>query len=88
MLQPLVNAFAVKERIRIHAGKCIVTTLPQKDRQVILDRLRTVAKRHGIAVRLCMCKNPDITAGSCYISGRWMEAEGGSRQLNFDLGDA
>ncbi|MBU4272337.1 MAG: hypothetical protein KKA28_10805 [Planctomycetes bacterium] len=82
MLQPLLDAFVVKEKMRIHAGKSVVFSLPEKNRRAILGRLGAVAKRHGITVQFCACKNPDIASGTCNIAGRWDESAGGSRQLS------
>jgi DNA repair photolyase len=81
MLRSLLRAFANKERLSIHAGNSHVLALPMQARREILDRLRTVAGRHGLQIRICGCKNPDIQAGSCNIAGGWPQAEGASRQL-------
>jgi hypothetical protein len=81
MLRTLLDAFAGKERLAIHAGNSRVLALPMQARRSILDRLRSVADRHGLEVRVCVCKNPDIQAGSCNISGRWPPTLTGPRQL-------
>lgn len=74
MLRTLFHSFAIKERLAIHAGNSRVLALPIQARRIILDRLQSVAGRHGLEVRVCACKNPDIRTGSCDISGRWPHA--------------
>lgn len=81
MLRTLLHAFAGKERLPIHAGNSRVFAVPMQARRKILDRLRSVAGRHGLEIRVCACKNPDIRAGSCNISGRWPQALTDPRQL-------
>ncbi|MDY0170769.1 MAG: radical SAM protein [Thermoguttaceae bacterium] len=71
MLKRLLDRFATNERVAIHAGNSRVTALPASKRLEIMERLKSVACRHGLRVLVCGCKNPDITSGSCHISGRW-----------------
>ena len=47
----------------------------------IIDRLKSIAGRYALEVLVCACKNPDISAGSCHISGRWPGATHGDSQL-------
>lgn len=81
MLQPLLKAFSFKQRIGIHAGKSVVSALPLENRQIIFNRLKSVAKRYKIEIKLCACKNPDIQTGTCNISGQWSKARNIERQL-------
>jgi DNA repair photolyase len=82
MLRTLLDAFANRERLVIRAGNSRVLALPRRTRREILDRLRSAACRHGLEVRVCACKNPDISASSCNISGRWSQpAEPRQREL-------
>jgi DNA repair photolyase len=69
MLDKLFLAFAEKARLPIHAGNSEVVALPQRNRLEILARLQAVAAGHGLRVHVCTCKNPDISAASCNISG-------------------
>jgi len=46
-----------------------------------MQRLKSIAHRYGMQVLVCACKNPDISSGSCHISGRWPHAASESRQL-------
>lgn len=81
MLNRLLNRFAGKERLAIHAGNSRVAALPASERLEILERLKSIAHRHGMQVVVCACKNPDISSGSCHISGRWPLVARESRQL-------
>ncbi len=71
MLDRLLNRFAGKERLAIHAGNSRVSVLPASERLEILERLKSIAHRYGMRVLVCACKNPDISSSSCHISGRW-----------------
>jgi len=81
MLRTLLHAFANKERLAIRVGNSRVVALPAEARRKILDRLQSVAGRHGLKVCVCGCKNPDIQAGSCNISGEWPQGVTDARQL-------
>jgi hypothetical protein len=52
-----------------------VTALPLESREAIYARVRAIAKKHGIAVAVCACKNPDISKGTCHIAGDWGAAQ-------------
>ena len=81
MLDKLLARFASSEPLAIHAGNSRVRALPTAARLEIIDRLKSIAKRHGLEVLVCACKNPDISRGSCHISGRWPPASRGGSQL-------
>jgi DNA repair photolyase len=70
MLNRLLNSFAGSEPLAIHAGNSRVRAMPASARLEIMDRLKSIACRHGMKVLVCACKNPDISSGSCHISGR------------------
>ncbi len=70
MLGRLLDRFAAAEPLAIHAGDSRVRALPASARLEIVARLKSIAHRHGLEVLACACKNPDISAGSCHISGR------------------
>jgi len=44
---------------------------PVETRRGIYRRVRRIAARHGVGVRVCACKNGDLAVGSCHIAGRW-----------------
>lgn len=71
MLDRLLNRFVGNERLAIHAGNSRVSALPASDRLEIMARLKSIAHHYGMQVVGCACKNPDISSGSCHISGRW-----------------
>jgi DNA repair photolyase len=81
MLDRLLDRFASSEPLAIHAGNSRVRALPTAARLEIIDRLKSIAKRYGLEVLVCACKNPDISCGSCHISGRWPPASRGGSQL-------
>jgi DNA repair photolyase len=61
--------FANSQRLAIHAERSFVTALPAREREQILQRLERVAAGHGITVKRCACKNPDLASGSCSLAG-------------------
>ena len=81
MLDRLLNSFAGSEPLAIHAGNSRVQSLPAAARLEIMERLKSIAHRYGMEVLVCACKNPDISSGSCHISGRWPPAARESSQL-------
>jgi DNA repair photolyase len=83
MLHGLLDRFANAAPLAIHAESSRVRALSTSDRVEILERLRNIADRYGLQVLVCACKNPDITRGSCHISGRWPLAAKEKSQLQF-----
>ncbi len=81
MLNRLLDRFASSELLAIHAGNSRVRALPTSARLEIIERLKSIADRYGLEVLVCACKNPDISRGSCHISGRWPPATRGGSQL-------
>jgi len=83
MLKRLLDRFAGAEPLAIRAKQSRVRAIPTAERVEIIERLKSIAHRHGLEVLVCACKNPDISAGSCHISGRWPRGvrDGGQREL-------
>jgi len=81
MLDGLLDRFASAGPLAIHASNSRVRALPTSTRLEIIERLKSIAGRYGLEVLVCACKNPDISAGSCHISGRWLGATRGGSQL-------
>jgi len=81
MLNRLLDCFTSSEPLAIHAGNSRVRALPTSARLEIIERLKSIAERYGLEVLVCACKNPDISRGSCHISGRWAPAPRGGSQL-------
>jgi len=44
------------------------TSLPADLRRTELDRIRRIAERHGLNLRICGCKNGDITNNKCHLT--------------------
>jgi DNA repair photolyase len=80
-LQRMLDHFAGAEPLAIHADNSRVRALPTAARLEIMKRLHCIARRHGLKVLICACKNPDISSGSCHISGRWPPAAPSGGQL-------
>jgi DNA repair photolyase len=85
MLNRILNCFAGCKPLAIHAGNSRVLAIPASARLEIIERLKTIAQRHSLEVLVCACKNPDISSGSCHISGRWPPAVRGDNQLELFL---
>jgi DNA repair photolyase len=81
MLKRMLVRFANAESLAIHAENSRVRALPTGARLEIIERLKSIAHRHGLEVLVCACKNPDISSGSCHISGRWPPAARNGSQL-------
>jgi hypothetical protein len=81
MLDRLLDCFVGCKPLAIHAGNSRVLALPTSARLEIMERLKTIAHRYGLEVLVCACKNPDISSGSCHISGRWPPMVRGDGQL-------
>lgn len=69
MLRRLLGGFATGGRLGIYAGRSWVTALPARTRRELFDRLKDAARRHGIEAHVCACKNPDLAARPCKITG-------------------
>ncbi len=84
MLDRLLSSFAAGKPLAIHAGRSRVRAIPACERRKIFERLKSIARRHGIEVCVCACKNPDIPATSCHVPVRWRHAvDRGSQLLLF-----
>ena len=81
MLNRILGYFADGKPMAIHAGNSRVRAIPTSARLEIMERLKAIAHRYGVDVLVCACKNPDISVGSCHISGRWQPANPGDSQL-------
>ena len=66
----LFDAYSEKSRLGIHAENSTVTSLPREARRAAFERVQAIAGEFGITVRVCTCKNPDLSRGDCHIAGR------------------
>ena len=80
MLDRLLDRFIRSEPLAIHAGNSRVRRFPTSARLEMFECLKSIASRHGLKVLVCACKNPDISRGTCHISGRWSPVASGDRQ--------
>jgi len=69
----LLARFAAREHLRIRAENSTVYALPAADRRRTYALVSEIAARHGLAVHVCGCKNPDLGGDACGIAGAWME---------------
>lgn len=73
MLGTLLRNFEAAGRLSIHAERSRVIALPTQMRREIYARVKNIAEKHRIIVRLCACKNPDLATESCSIVGDWAQ---------------
>jgi DNA repair photolyase len=81
MLNRMLDRFAGCKPLAIHAGNSRVLAMSASARLEIMERLKSIAHRYGQEVLVCACKNPDISSGSCHISGRWLPMAPEGKQL-------
>ena len=81
LLKRMLDCFADSEPLAIHGAGSRVRAIPALARLEIMERLKSVAHRHGLEVLVCACKNPDISSGPCHTSGRRRPPVRGCRQL-------
>ncbi|NIM06760.1 MAG: hypothetical protein GTN65_14345 [Armatimonadetes bacterium] len=77
-------AFSNPQRIAIHAERSSVTALPLQERERVFHRLENVAAGHGLTVKRCACKNPNISSGMCSIAGEWQRTRARAEVTLFD----
>jgi len=58
------------------------TSLPVELRRTELDRVRHIAERHGLALRICGCKNGDITNSKCHLTNLTTTARVSNRPID------
>ncbi len=56
-----------RQQFKNDCGGGIMLDAAERERR--FDRFRMLGKEHGIAIRVCGCKNPDHTSGECGIAG-------------------
>ena len=68
LLKRILAPFERAHRSPIRPGAGGGTSLPTEVRRAELERIRALAERHGLQLRICGCKNDDITAGKCHLT--------------------
>lgn len=81
MLAPLLDAYRDKEQAVMRGTELPIQNVPVEARREIFVRLRNAAEAHGIELRVCACKNPDLVQGSCDIAGTWARRPPSAVQL-------
>ena len=88
LMQHLQQRFYGKAiQLGIHAERSRVLALPREVRERLYAEVRASAARYGLEVRICGCKNPDVSRGTCNIAGEWPACARAvhSRKLQGDL---
>lgn len=65
----VLSRFSKNQRLGIHASKSNVIAPPQSERHNIYNMLKQSCKKHGVEMKICACKNPDLATGTCSIAG-------------------
>jgi len=66
-LNKILSAYSKNIRLPIAAPNSQTWVLPREMRRQGFGRIKNIADGYGINVRICGCKNPDITDDSCNI---------------------
>lgn len=78
----LMDNFRDAVRLPIHDGDSVVTVPSAERRRAIYERVRAAARRHGLHVRLCSCKNSDLTSDCCTGLPEWLSGLPKTRQIS------
>jgi DNA repair photolyase len=70
LVKAVLEQFNSRQRLSIHAAKSRVLALTAVQRQDIYGMIQKVCSQHGIEMKICACKNPDIAHGTCSIAGK------------------
>lgn len=80
LLRRILAPFKCTPRSPIRGSAGGGTSLPVDLRRVELERIRTIAERHGLKLRICGCKNDDITTGKCHLTNLTTTARASHRK--------
>ncbi len=78
----IFKAYERSGRMAIHASNSTVVALPKPYRRRIYDSITNLAEGLGLKVRICTCKNPDMSSQSCGIAGEWSSGPSAAVQLD------
>lgn len=70
-LTALLDSYREGEQAVMRGAEYPIQNLPLEARREIFSRLEEASAAHGIELRVCACKNPDLARGSCNIAGTW-----------------
>ena len=65
LLSHILRPFAKTDRQSPLANACSGLTLPADIRHAAFTRIEAIAERHGLRLRICGCKNSDLTQSRC-----------------------
>jgi DNA repair photolyase len=81
----ILGAFDRGDWLPLRGAGSNIQVLPAPYRRRGFERLRTIAARHGLQLRVCACKNPDLEcAQRCNIDARNLSARAGRQLSLFD----
>lgn len=60
-------------RLPLYGEKGFVMSLPAQIRRAMYERVSSAARSHGVAVRVCACKNSDVPSERCRTAGNWRD---------------
>ncbi|MGB2938468.1 MAG: radical SAM protein [Phycisphaerae bacterium] len=68
LLERILAPYRHPARVRLRGGAGRVAALPLAVRSAAYDRLRALAEACGMTLRVCGCKNPDLTDERCQLT--------------------
>lgn len=81
VLRRLIGAFDHGRWLSILGGQSTVLVPSTARRKKTYQWLLDIARQYGLEVRVCGCKNPDLSDDTCNIAGRWSPPVTVERQL-------
>ena len=82
ILKKILDPFNQSKKTMIRGSGTNSETLPVKVREKELGRVRSIAKEHGIEVRICGCKNSDITSSKCHLTNLTVAGESVKKSIS------
>lgn len=68
LLDRILKPYANSIQLPIGVKNSVGTMLPTAVRKTIFSRIQKIAKKYGLSIHICGCKNPDVTSENCYIT--------------------
>jgi len=68
LLQKVLEPYSNGKWLEMVSSNSKVLVLPREMRAKSFERIKRIAGKYGVTIRLCGCKNPDITTESCNIT--------------------
>jgi DNA repair photolyase len=80
MAEVLLSHYTSGPTLTMHGAGTAILVPPASTRKAIYRRVGRIAARYAVPVRICACKNGDLSEGSCHIAGDESGHQGVSRQ--------